>query len=146
LQVQSRRLEEANVALKVLLKQMENKKREDEESILSNVRQLVFPYLQRLKKSHLDKDQKILVDMIENNLGHITSPMVRRLSSSVLNLTPMEIRISHLVKEGLTNKEIADILGTSLNTVTSHRYKIRTKLGLKNKGINLRSYLMSLEE
>ncbi len=146
LQVQSKRLEEANVALKVLLKQMENKKREDEESILSNVRQLVFPYLQRLKKSHLDKDQKILVDMIENNLGHITSPMVRRLSSSVLNLTPMEIRISHLVKEGLTNKEIADILGTSLNTVTSHRYKIRTKLGLKNKGINLRSYLMSLEE
>lgn len=146
LQVQSRRLEEANVALKVLLKQMENKKREDEESILSNVRQLVSPYLERLKRSNLDKDQKILVDMIENNLGHITSPMVRRLSSSVLNLTPMEIRISHLVKEGLTNKEIAEILGTSLNTVTTHRYKIRTKLGLKNKGINLRSYLMSLEE
>ena len=146
LQVQSRHLEEANVALKVLLKQMENKKREDEESILSNVRQLVSPYLERLKRSNLDKDQKILVEMIENNLGHITSPMVRRLSSRVLNLTPMEIRISHLVKEGLTNKEIAEILGTSLNTVTTHRYKIRTKLGLRNKGINLRSYLMSLEE
>ncbi len=146
LQVQSRRLEEANVALKVLLRQMENKKREDEENIFSNVRQLVFPYLQRLKKSHLDKEQRILVDMIENNLGHITSPMVKRLSSTVLNLTPMEIRIAHLVREGLTNKEIADILGTSLNTITTHRYKIRTKLGLKNRGINLRSYLISLEE
>ncbi|RLB43396.1 MAG: hypothetical protein DRH12_03185 [Deltaproteobacteria bacterium] len=146
LQVQSKRLEEANVALKVLLKQMENKKREDEESVLSNVRQLVFPYLQRLKSSNLDRDQRILLDMIENNLGHITSPMVRRLSSSVLNLTPMEIRISQLVREGLSNKEIAEVLGTSLNTVTTHRYKIRTKLGLKNKGINLRSYLMSLEE
>ena len=146
LQVQSKRLEEANVALKVLLKQMEDKKKEDEESILSNVRQLVFPYLERLRRSNLDRDQRILLDMVENNLGHITSPMVKRLSSSVLNLTPMEIRISHLVKEGLSNKEIAQVLGTALNTVTTHRYKIRTKLGLKNKGINLRSYLMSLED
>ena len=146
LEVQSRRLEEANVALKVLLKQMENKKREDEENVLSNVNQLVLPYLERLKRTNLDKDQRILVDMLETNLGHITSPMVKRLSSSVLNLTPMEIRISHLVKEGLTNKEIAELLGTSLNTVTTHRYKIRTKLGLRNKGVNLRSYLLSLEE
>ena len=43
-------------------------------------------------------------------------------------------------------KDIANILGVSLNTITSHRYKIRTKLGLKNKGTNLRSYLLSLEE
>ena len=58
----------------------------------------------------------------------------------------MEIRIAHFVKEGLMNKEMAELLGTSLNTISSHRYKLRSKLGLKNKGINLRSYLLSLDE
>ena len=146
LKIQSRHLEEANVALKVLLKQMEEKKREDQENILANVNQLVLPYIQRLKGTLLNKDQSLLLQMLETNLAHITSPLVSRLSSSFLNLTPMEIRIAHLIKEGLMNKEIADLLGSSLNTISSHRYKIRTKLGLKKKGINLRSYLLSLEE
>ena len=88
----------------------------------------------------------ILIKTLESNLENITSPLISKLSSSFLNLTPMEIRIAHMVKEGLVNKEIAELLGTSLNTVSSHRYKIRTKLGLKNKGANLRSYLLSLDE
>ena len=57
----------------------------------------------------------------------------------------MEIKVAGLVRDGVPNKEIADILNVSLNTITSHRYKIRTKLGLKNKESNLRSYLLSLE-
>jgi PAS domain S-box-containing protein len=146
LKTQSRTLEEANIALKVVLKQMEEKKREDKENILSNVKQLVIPYLHRLKKRHLDPDQMILVNTLEANLNNITSPLIGKLSSNFLNLTPMEIHIAHLVKEGLMNKEIAELLGTSLNTVSSHRYRIRSKLGLKNKGANLRSYLLSLEK
>ena len=144
LKIQSKRLEEANVALKVLIKQMEEKKKEDRENILANIKQLVIPYLNRLKTTLLSKEQKLLVEMVQSNLQHIASPLVTKLSSNFLNLTPMEIRIANMVKEGLSNKEIADILGTSLNTIISHRYKIRTKLGIKNKGINLRSYLLSL--
>ncbi|MCD4717536.1 MAG: helix-turn-helix transcriptional regulator, partial [Desulfobacterales bacterium] len=112
----------------------------------SNVKQLVIPYLNRLKKSPLNTDQMILINTLESNLDNITSPLISKLSSSFLNLTPMEIRIAHFVKEGLMNKEMAELLGTSLNTISSHRYKLRTKLGLKNKGINLRSYLLSLDE
>ncbi|MBW2303613.1 MAG: PAS domain S-box protein [Deltaproteobacteria bacterium] len=145
LKVQSKSLEEANIALKVLLKQVKEKEKEDKENILSNVKQLVIPYLTKLKKTGLDKGQMTLVEILETNLNSIVSPLVTRLSSTFLNLTPMEIRIAHLVKEGLTNKEMADLLGTSLNTVSSHRHSIRTKLGLKNNGTNLRSYLLSLE-
>jgi DNA-binding CsgD family transcriptional regulator len=58
----------------------------------------------------------------------------------------MEIKVANLVKDGAVNKEIAQILNVSLNTITSHRYKIRTKLNLKNKNINLHTYLLSLEE
>jgi len=41
-------------------------------------------------------------------------------------------------------KEIADMLHLSTNTIVSHRYNIRTKLGLKNRKVNLRSYLQTL--
>jgi PAS domain S-box-containing protein len=146
LRTKSRKLEETNIALKVVLKQMAKKKREDKENILSNVKQLVIPYINRLRKSILNTDQMILINTLEANLNNITSPLISKLSSSFLNLTPMEIRIAHFVKEGLMNKEIAELLGTSLNTISSHRYKLRSKLGLKNKGINLRSYLLSLDE
>ncbi len=146
LQVQSRSLEEANIALKVLLKQMEEKKRGDQENVLSNLKQLVLPYIERLKRSGLEGEERALVNTLESNLNNITSPLIQSLSSTSLGLTPMEIRIAHLVREGLRNKEMSELLGLSLNTISSHRYKIRSKLGLKNKGVNLRSYLMTLED
>jgi PAS domain S-box-containing protein len=146
LKTQSKHLEEANIALKVLLKQMEEKKNEEKEHMLSNVKQLVSPYLGRLKNRNLTNEERTVISTLETNLEKITSPLVSRLSSTFLGLTPMEIRVANLVKEGLMNKEIAGLLGTSSNTISCHRYKLRSKLGLKNKGINLRSYLLSLEE
>lgn len=146
LKVQSRSLEEANIALKVLLKQMEEKKRNDQENVLSNLKQLVLPYIERLERSRLNEEEQAIINTLKSNLTNITSPLIQRLSSTSLGLTPMEIRIAHLVREGLTNKEIGEMLGISLNTVSSHRHKVRTKLGLRNKGSNLRSYLMSLQE
>ena len=124
---------------------MEEKKREDQDNVLSNLKQLVIPYINRLKRSPMRGEEQALVNTLESNLNNITSPLVHKLSSTSLGLTPMEIRVAHLIREGLMNKEIAELLGISLNTVSSHRYKIRSKLGLRNKGTNLRSYLLSLE-
>jgi DNA-binding CsgD family transcriptional regulator len=58
----------------------------------------------------------------------------------------MEIRVATLVKEGKTNKEISEILFLSKNTILFHRHNIRTKLGLKNTRINLRTHLLSYEQ
>ena len=146
LKAQSRSLEEANIALKVLLKQMEEKKRDDQENVLANLKQLVLPYIERLKRCPLGSEERAIVGTLESNLKNITSPLIQRLSATALRLTPMEIRVAHLVREGLSNKEIAELLGLSLNTISSHRYKIRSKLGLKNKGKNLRTHLLSMEE
>jgi DNA-binding CsgD family transcriptional regulator len=121
-------------------------KKELEEHVLSNVKQLVLPYLERLKISQMNKDQGSLVRILELNLKNIVSPFAGRLSSKFLNLSPMEIRVANLVKEGKTNKEISELLCLSENTISSHRYKLRSKLDLKQKGINLRSYLLSLNE
>lgn len=144
LEAQSNHLQEVNTALKVLLKQREEDRSDLEEKVLSNVKQLVSPHLQRLKKSGLDTNQKSLVSILESNLDNIVSPFTSKLSSKSVGLTPMEIRTADLVKEGKTNKEIGEILCLSPNTVKFHRYNLRNKLGLKNKKINLRSHLLSL--
>ena len=142
----NQRLEEANIALKVILKQMEQKEKKDKENFLINIKQSIMPYLQQLEQTDISSGQQVLLDRLEKNINQIASPLISKLSSNYLNLTPMEIKVATLVRDGIVNKEIAQILNVSLNTITSHRYKIRTKLKLRNKSINLRSYLLSLEE
>ena len=146
LNAKTRRLEEFNAALKVLLKQREEDRMELEESILFNVKSLVAPYVEKLMKSRLSEDQMTYLTILESHLEELTSPFTKRLSQKYLGLTPLEIQAANLIKEGKTTKEIAETLCVSENTVSSHRFHIRTKLGLRNKKINLRSYLKSLSK
>ncbi|MHC1743301.1 MAG: PAS domain S-box protein [Syntrophobacteraceae bacterium] len=144
IKVQSERLEEANTALRVLLRQRELDKADLEESILSNVKHLVLPYLDKLKRSRLTDDQRHLLEFLEFHLREITSPFVRKISAPVLGLTPAEIRVAELIRQGTSSKEIADLLVTSESAVVFHRHGIRRKLGLIGKQINLQAYLVSL--
>jgi PAS domain S-box-containing protein len=144
LQIKSMSLEEANTALKVLLKRGEQDRTELEEKVLVNVRELALPYLEKLKACSLTDRQKAYVQLLESSLGDIVSPFLRRISTQYLCLTPTEIQVANLVREGKSTKEIAELLTTSRRAVEFHRNNIRDKLGLKNKKTNLRSYLLSL--
>ena len=144
LEAKSRNLEEVNIALKVLLKRREEDKTELEEKVLLNIEELVEPYLDKLKKTSLDINQKAYINIIEAHLNDIISPFQRNLSSKYPHLTPREIQIADLIREGKTTKEIAEVLNSSPGAIDFHRNNIRNKLGLKNKNANLRSYLLSL--
>ncbi len=143
--IKSKNLEEANIALRLLLKSQNEDKKELEEKILSNVKELVSPYICKLKKSGLNERQMAYTDILESNLDDIVSPFSRRLSGKYLNLTPAEIRVANLVRQGKTTKEIAGLLNLASRTIGAHRESIRKKLRIKNKKINLRSYLLSLQ-
>ncbi|HEX7505075.1 MAG TPA: PAS domain S-box protein, partial [Syntrophales bacterium] len=143
LEVKSRNLEEVNTALRVLLKHREEDKSELEEKILSNVKKLVVPYMEKLRKSRLSDEQTSYVEILDNHLQDILSPFLRNLGSRHLDLTPKEIQVASLIREGKTSKEIAEVLGVSARAVDFHRDNIRIKLGIKNKKANLRSYLLS---
>jgi len=144
LETKTHNLEESNIALKVLLKRRDEDKTELEEKILLNVKELVIPYLEKLKKNILDEKQKIYVSILESNLNDITSSFSHRLSSKYMNFTPTEIQIANLLRQGKTSKEIAELTNSSPKAVAFHRENIRRKLGLKNKKTNLKSYLLSL--
>jgi PAS domain S-box-containing protein len=146
LNAKTRRLEEVIGALRVLLKQREDDKKELEESVLSNVKSLIVPYVDKLKKSRLDSDQTIYLNILESHIQEIVSPFAKVLSEKYLGLTPLEVQTAGLIREGKTTKEIAETLCVSENTVSSHRFHMRKKLGLTSKKINLRTYLKSLEK
>ena len=139
------RLVEANAALKVLLKQRENDKIEVEEKVLTNLNQLVVPYLGKIKRRSSDAKLKAYADILESNLNEIVSPFARSLSSKFLRLSPAELEVSNLVRQGKNTKEIAEIMNLAESTIDFHRDNIRQKLGIKNKKINLKTYLGSLQ-
>ena len=145
LKVKTRDLEELNSALKVLLKKRDEDKSELEEKIVGNMKELILPYLQKIKDAHLGKREKTYLAIVETNLDAIISPFVRNLSSKFINLTPTEIQVANLIKLGKTSKEIGALNNLSFKTIEFHRDNIRTKLGIKNKKINLRTHLLSLD-
>jgi len=144
LEEQKQNLEETNVALKVLLKQRETDKLELEQKFLINVKQMVFPYLDKLKNTRLNPRTKTYIEIIDQHLNDIISPLLQRLSAASIFLTPQEIQVAALIKDGKTSKEIAEILNVSDTTIHFHRKNLRTKFGLKNQKTNLRTRLMSL--
>jgi PAS domain S-box-containing protein len=137
-------LENINTALNILLKKRERDNQEMNEKIYSNYESVVLPLCHRLKNSLQHKHQQVLADMLEASLKEVTSPFAKRLSDPLVMLTPAEIQIAQMIKQGLSNKEIALSLNCSIKTIDSHRTNIRRKLGLKNMKLNLRSYLSGL--
>ena len=79
------------------------------------------------------------------NVANLGRKPYRSLSADVITiLTPQEIQVASLVKDGKASKEIAGILNVSETTVHFHRKNLRKKFGLSNSQTNLRSYLISI--
>jgi PAS domain S-box-containing protein len=144
LEIRTKTLEEVNTALKVLVRQIGEEKSEIEARFVSNVKGLVLPYVERAKKGRpLDPEQQSCLNIIEMNLNEIVSPFLQSIGQ--LGLTPRETQIATLIKDGKTTKEIAAIIGIAASAVDTYRNKIRRKLNLNNKKINLQSHLQSIK-
>lgn len=141
---QARSLEESNIALKVLLDHRDRDRQALERSVLSNVKDLVLPYIGKLKGARLKPREQTLVDIVEARLQDIISPLLQRIANADIILTPQEMHVAALIRDGRSSKEIAPVLNISEATVNFHRKNLRVKFGLKNRRVNLRSYLLSM--
>jgi len=142
LEMKSQHLNDTNTALEILLEKRSKEKRDTEDKINVNIQQLVEPYLQKLRAAGLNEAQKTLADIIGENLKNITGAFPGERNFILTKLTPMEIQVANLIRQGKTSKEIGEILCVSHRTVGSHRTSLRNKLGLKNRKVNLRAYLL----
>ena len=87
--------------------------------------------------------QRSYVTLLRQSLQEIASPFLMQLTTSHVQLTPVEVAISTMVRNGLSTKDIAQLRCISVGTVRRHRENIRHKLGLKNRKANLVTFLQS---
>jgi PAS domain S-box-containing protein len=146
LKSKTRELEEMNAALRVLLKQREADKAELENRVLASVNELVMPHINELKKCLSGDNELTRVHMLESDLQGIISPFAHKLSLQYLHLTPKEIQVADLIKEGKTTKEIARLMNLSRFAIDAHRAQLRSKLGLARKKANLRTHLLAMSK
>ena len=136
-------LERKNTALTEVLEHIEQQKMQIKDDVIANVEELLIPVLDQLasKGSRIDK---IYLNLIKRSLEDLTSSFGRKITLKEFRLTPREIQICHMVKRGLSSKEIAGFLNISLFTVGRHRHNIRKKMNITNEKKNLNAFLQEL--
>jgi len=139
------RLEQANIALRVLLETRDRDRKSIEESMLFNIKEFAEPHLEKVKQTNLTELQRGCLDVIESTLKELTSPLLRDLAKNYANLSRTEIQVANLVSFGRSTKEIAETLHVSKRTVEGHRMNIRRKLGIRDEKKSLQSYLLDLK-
>jgi DNA-binding CsgD family transcriptional regulator len=140
LTVERRALREANTALKTLMNRIEEEKKEVYAQIRDNVEKVLLPILQELTWA-VTGPKKKYVELLRDNLEDITAPFITQISNKYQALTPTEIQICNMIRSGLRTKEIAEIRNISPATISRHRERIRRKLGIAGKDVNLVTYL-----
>ena len=124
-----------------IIKHIGVEKEKIKDDIAINVANVIVPIVDRIE---LNGSTPEYISLLRYYLDNLVSSLARKLLEKTPRLTPREIEICTMIKTGLSNKEIAELLRISYHTVKAHRRTIRKKLGLTSRGINLISYLQGL--
>ena len=137
-------LEQKEAALREILHQTKGEKERMEQHVQANVDHLLNPVIDKLREKSTPEQQQFL-ELLDSNLKQITSHFGSDISSRMLKLTPKEISICNMIKNGFSSKQISDALHISTRTIETHRNSIRRKLHLSGKSVNLTTYLNFLK-
>ena len=86
--------------------------------------------LEIFKKMHQNKIDEEYLAVFDSNFENVHHDFFKNLRKVVPNLTKKELRLSAFIKMGLSNKDIAPLLGISVRGVETARYRFRKKLNL----------------
>jgi DNA-binding CsgD family transcriptional regulator/FtsZ-binding cell division protein ZapB len=143
LTVERQALQEANTALRAVLARIEEEKRTIHRDIQANVEKVLMPIIFALL-AEMPRPYRRYVELLRDNLLEIAAPYANALSQRCHSLTPTELAICTMIRNGLQSKEIADMRNVSPATISRHRERIRRKLGIANSNVNLTTYLQSI--
>ena len=141
LEQMSRQVMETNQALSILAQNIQKAKEESDVRLSLGIRSKVLAHPQGYPGENADQDDAVVeLDMLENYMRELTSNFEDG-ANIASSLTPSELRIACMIKNGLTNPQIADQMFISVGTVKTHRKHIRNKLEIRNSNQNLRAFL-----
>ncbi len=127
----------------MLQKSRENRE-EIEAEVLSTLKKMVAPLVLKIKRAEISPAVREYIHSLEDNLQHVSSPFSRNLTFEYVSLTPKEIKIANLIRDGKITREIAEELNLKIGTVEFYRNNIREKIGIRGNRIGLRNHLLSL--
>lgn len=138
-------LAEVNRALAVIMRHTDKTRADVELEVAAAIRMKVVPILKQLESDPCLGKFRTDLEMLKLHLYQLSSGLVGESTWSCA-LSTAELRISTLIQQGCTSEEIAERLHVSLDTVKTHRKRIRRKLNLQNTATNLSTYLLSRSE
>jgi PAS domain S-box-containing protein len=128
-----------NIALKEILANIEKEKVDFKLQIANSINDIIIPTLHKV----INEDNTVNMvyyDLLRDSLKDMTSS-AGGISHGFSNLSPREFEICKMLKCGASSKDIANSLKISLMTVNKHRERIRKKLVISNKSVNLTTFL-----
>jgi DNA-binding NarL/FixJ family response regulator len=135
-----REVQGVNQALLSLTSHVARAREELEMEVAVAVRTKIFPILKQLQADPGFQRYRIEFEMLSMHMNHLTAGLVKQTAAAGA-LSTTELRIAALIKNDLSNQQIAGQLFLSPETVKTHRRNIRKKLGLHNSKQNLATYL-----
>ncbi len=136
-------VESKNIALKEVMNQIDEQKAEIGRHVQANVNRVVLPMLRTLN-GKLNQEDRHLAKLLENALQELLDPVVSKLEQLSSRLSPREIEVCNMIRNGFTSKQIASVLCVSVHTVHNQRRSIRRKLQIKGQQANLETFLKNL--
>ena len=136
-------LSEQNIALETLAKNVDQNKFMIIQKISEKLNFEILPVLNEIKNETNPDKIRILADLVIDKLI-LFIPSPKNPYSILTMLTPAEMSIAAMIKDGFKSEDIARMQHISLDTVKTHRRNIRKKLGLQNRRVDLKSYLESI--
>jgi hypothetical protein len=134
---------EMYITIRNMMKAFERERSGIETGVSHKVETLLIPALEKIKNENSADIRNSYLELLQDQLINLTRGFSKELDGRFLNLTRSEMLICSHIQSGRSSKEIAEKMGTSLETVQTHRRNIRKKLGLKRRRINLYSFLSS---
>jgi len=136
----NKELMETNQALTTLARNIDREKELLQNKIYNTIVTDVMPLITELQNNKTCQRCSADLEVMKIHLnGLISGPT--EYQDIITLLTEHEMRVAVLIKKGLTNKKIANMLFISEHTVKTHRRNIRKKLKISDSNINLCSYL-----
>lgn len=110
------------------------------------IRNKHLPEVERRLSQLQDPSLKLCLEIVKTNMENLLQEGGAINSRLLEVLTPSELQVAEFIRSGMSSQEIASTLNVARKTVENHRNSLRNKLGITNRGVNLRNYLLSLEK
>ncbi len=136
-------LKNKTLVLKELLDHIEEERNRTRSEILTNKERAIDPLLKSIQRKS-PNELVANIEKLKQALDDIVSPFANNVSRRFASLSPREVEVSVMIKNGLMSKEIADYLCVSIQTVHKFRQRIRKKLGISNDEVDLTDFLKAL--